>query len=116
MLIIPRKSIIIFSILKGYSAITLWPFIFFASSTPSVITIRHELIHFRQQRRWLIIPFYIIYLMNYLFELLKRWRHTEAYMNIVFEKEAYNNQMSHSYLPEDYEKLIKPILLKLSIN
>lgn len=63
---------------------------------PSVI--RHEQIHFRQQIELLILPFYILYLLNYLFNLLKYQNHDKAYLHICFEKEAYANDKNPDYL------------------
>jgi hypothetical protein len=60
----------------------------------------HEFIHFRQQIELLIIPFYILYLLNYLINLIRYHKHTEAYRNILFEREAYENDSNLSYLSE----------------
>ena len=73
---------------KGYKAITIWPFIF-ARKKLSEIDINHEKIHLAQQLELLIIPFYIIYFIEWIF---KRYR------NISFEKEAYANQEDMNYL------------------
>lgn len=62
--------------------------------------INHELIHFRQQIELLIIPFYILYFLNYLINLIRYHNHMKAYRNIVFEKEAYENDSNLSYLSE----------------
>jgi hypothetical protein len=58
----------------------------------------HEFIHFRQQIELLFIPFYILYLLNYLINLFRFKNHKEAYRNIIFEKEAYENDANLSYL------------------
>lgn len=58
----------------------------------------HELIHLRQQTELLIIPFYILYLLNYLFNLIYYRNHYLAYRNIVFEREAYENDSDPTYL------------------
>jgi hypothetical protein len=60
----------------------------------------HEFIHFRQQIELLIIPFYILYLLNYLINLTRYHNHIEAYRNILFEREAYENDINLSYLSE----------------
>lgn len=52
-------------------------------------TINHEAIHFAQQKEWLFIGFFILYLVEFIFK---------GYMNISFEKEAYNNSMDLNYL------------------
>jgi hypothetical protein len=57
------------------------------------VLLRHERIHLRQQAELLIVPFYLLYLAHYLLLLLRFRNHTKAYLNIVFEREAY--QMEH---------------------
>lgn len=59
-------------------------------------TINHESIHFQQQLELLIIPFYIIYLLEWFFKLFIYGG--EAYYNISFEREAYNNDENFDYL------------------
>lgn len=60
--------------------------------------IRHETIHFRQELELLIIPFYILYLLNYLINLLRYRDHNKAYFNIAFEREAYAYEADSNYL------------------
>ncbi len=60
--------------------------------------INHELIHLRQQLELLILPFFLLYISNYLINLLKYRNHDRAYKNIVFEREAYSNDSNYSYL------------------
>lgn len=62
------------------------------------ILINHEKIHLRQQVELLVIPFYLLYLLNYLFSLAKYKNHHQAYFNIVFEKEAYAMETDRTYL------------------
>lgn len=62
--------------------------------------INHENIHLRQQLELLLIPFYILYLLNYLLNLLYYYHHDKAYRNIVFEREAYSNEKNLNYLKE----------------
>lgn len=73
---------------KGYKAMAMWPFIF-ARKKLSEIDINHEKIHLAQQLELLIIPFYIIYLIEWIFK---------GYRNISFEKEAYTHQEDMNYL------------------
>lgn len=61
------------------------------------ILINHETIHIWQQIEMLVLPFYVFYLLNYLYNLLKYKSHYHAYMNISFEKEAYANEGDLSY-------------------
>jgi hypothetical protein len=60
--------------------------------------INHEKIHLRQQLELLVLPFYILYLLNYLFNLIRYKKHDLAYRNIVFEKEAYRYETDLNYL------------------
>lgn len=60
--------------------------------------INHELIHLRQQIELFILPFYIIYLLNYLINLARFKNHDKAYRNIIFELEAYDNDSNSTYL------------------
>lgn len=60
--------------------------------------INHEKIHLCQQLELLILPFYILYLINYLINLIRYQEHHKAYLNIVFEKEAYHQELNMEYL------------------
>lgn len=60
--------------------------------------LNHERIHLRQQAELLIIPFYIWYLMAYLFNRLKGMSHGTAYRSIIFEREAYKHDADPAYL------------------
>lgn len=60
--------------------------------------INHEKIHLRQQLELLVFPFYILYLLNYLINLIRYKKHNLAYRNIVFEKEAYTHETDLNYL------------------
>jgi hypothetical protein len=62
------------------------------------IIMNHERIHHRQQIELLILPFYILYLFNYLFNFFQYATHDEAYRNIIFEREAYANDSHLEYL------------------
>ena len=60
--------------------------------------INHEQIHLRQQLELLIVPFYLLYLLNYLVNLIVYRNHHQAYLNIVFEREAYKKDTDTDYL------------------
>lgn len=62
------------------------------------VIINHEKIHLRQQLELLIFPFYLLYLTNYLVNLIKCRNHDTAYRNIIFEKEAYAHENDLKYL------------------
>lgn len=58
----------------------------------------HERIHLRQQLELLVIPFYLLYILNYFFNIFYYKNHHLAYKNIVFEREAYANDQNANYL------------------
>ncbi|CAN5578622.1 hypothetical protein BH11BAC2_BH11BAC2_15630 [soil metagenome] len=60
--------------------------------------LNHERIHLQQQLELLILPFYLWYLLEYLYLLLIFKNHQQAYRNISFEKEAYGHEMNLDYL------------------
>ena len=60
--------------------------------------INHEKIHDAQQRELLFIPFYILYLLEWLFRLLQYRNWNKAYRNISFEREAYAHGNDLGYL------------------
>jgi len=60
--------------------------------------IRHETIHLKQAAELLVIPFYLLYLINYLINRLKYKEHYKAYYEIIFEREAYRNERDIRYL------------------
>lgn len=62
------------------------------------VIMNHERIHHRQEIELLIIPFYVLYLLNYFFNRFRYATHDEAYRNIIFEREAYANESDFGYL------------------
>jgi len=78
-------------------AITIWPFIFFKDE-PDANTLNHERLHIMQQRELLVLPFYIMYAFFWIYNKTKGLDNLEAYLNIPFEKEAYENHGDISYL------------------
>lgn len=58
----------------------------------------HERIHTAQMRELLFIPFYLLYLIEYIIRLVQYRDHHTAYMNISFEREAYAHDKDLSYL------------------
>lgn len=81
--------------------ITLFPFIFISSKLSinrKPVLINHEKIHIRQQIELLVIPFYLIYFLNYLINLIIFKEHNKAYKNIIFEKEAFIKESDLNYL------------------
>lgn len=84
----------------GFAAITLFGLVFTRDSrslSPSLL--RHELIHCQQQLECLYLPFFIIYLAEWLWYLIKfRGNSARAYRSISFEREAYAHMSEPGYL------------------
>ena len=82
--------------LKGFVALTLWPWIIVRESerkkfTPRVE--RHEGTHARQQIECLFVLFLIIYCLEWVIKIpLCKFDTNRAYMSISFEQEAYDHQ------------------------
>lgn len=57
----------------------------------------HEKTHTAQILECLIFGFYIIYILNFLYNLVKYKNWDEAYENILFEREAYAAEYKSSY-------------------
>jgi len=78
----------------------LYPFILIKDEhrKEDVVLINHEKIHLRQQLELAIIPFYLFYLINYLINVFRYKNHHLAYVNILFEREAYKHERNLTYL------------------
>ena len=83
------------------NAMALFPFMLFKDPKQKghPILVNHEKIHFIQQLELLILPFYLLYFIFYLINLIRFRDHHKAYLNISFEKEAYANERNINYLP-----------------
>ena len=75
--------------LHDYRAITLFPFVFYKGEPLTDRELRHETIHLYQQLFLLIVPFYLLYLLFWLFALLRHRNWYRAYRAIPFERSAY---------------------------
>lgn len=60
----------------------------------------HEKIHLRQQLETLILPFYVLYFLEFLFRLMQYRNFSKAYRNISFEREAYYFESHIDYLEQ----------------
>jgi len=79
-------------------AITLCPFIICRDKS-DVVMLNHESIHVKQQLELLVIPFFLIYVINWVYNLIKFKGDTDlAYRELFFEKEAYDNEDNMEYL------------------
>ncbi|WP_111309033.1 hypothetical protein [Confluentibacter sediminis] len=87
---------------KGYTGFTFFPFVFIKDAylCEDVFLLNHEKIHLKQQLELLIIPFYIIYVIEFLVRLYQYKTWHMAYRNISFEREAYRNEYNLLYLKE----------------
>ncbi|RRA95358.1 hypothetical protein [Paenimyroides viscosum] len=85
---------------KGFSGITVYPFVFvrdlFWAEKKSFVN--HEKIHLRQQLELLIVLFFIWYGLEFFVRLIQFRNRQKAYRNISFEREAYANESNPDYL------------------
>lgn len=85
---------------KGYTGLALFPFVFVkhAHLKLNKVFVNHEHIHLKQQLELLIFPFFIWYGVEFLVRYVhyKSWH--DAYRNIGFEREAYQNEGNLEYL------------------
>ncbi|WP_222981532.1 hypothetical protein [Flagellimonas meishanensis] len=87
---------------KNYVGLSLWPFIILKEDSLKTdeVLINHERIHLKQQRELLIVPFYIWYILEWLFRTLLYLDSYRAYQNISFEREAYAHERDMVYLSQ----------------
>lgn len=87
---------------RGFRGFTFYPFVFMADKDDKLnkVFINHERIHIRQQIEMLIIPFYIWYIIEYLFRLIHYKDKFIAYKNISFEREAYAKEKDLNYVKQ----------------
>lgn len=85
---------------RHYGAINLFGVIFAhhdMSLTRQVLN--HEAIHTAQMREMLYLPFYLLYVLEWLWRLIQtRGNSFEAYRRISFEREAYRCDHDQKYL------------------
>lgn len=83
---------------KGFLAINLFGLLFCKKDAKiNNVIVNHESIHTAQMKEMLYIPFYLWYVTEWLVKLLFK---DNAYRNISFEREAYDNQYNLNYLKE----------------
>lgn len=80
--------------------LSLWPFIILKEDSlkDDTVLINHERIHLQQQRELLILPFYLLYISEWLLRTVLYMDSYRAYQNISFEREAYANEADMQYL------------------
>ena len=85
--------------LKGFKALTVWPFIFVRKGARyTEVDDHHENIHCEQQKEMLVVFFFLWYIIEWLIRLIQYRNATTAYKNISFEREAYYHQAEAGYL------------------
>jgi hypothetical protein len=84
---------------RNYVGLTFWPFIILKNTSlkEDSVLINHERIHLKQQLELLIIPFYLIYISEWLVRSFWYLSFYRGYQNISFEKEAYQNEHDLGY-------------------
>lgn len=82
---------------KGFLAINLFGVMFVRGTWRDLNArvLNHEKIHTAQMRELGYLPFYLLYLLEWLIRLLGKGN---AYRNISFEREAYANDSNPQYL------------------
>jgi hypothetical protein len=92
--------LIVYAPFIHYYGMALFPFILikYRHLRYNEYLINHEKIHLQQQLEMLILPFYLLYGLNYLLNRFKYRSHDAAYRNICFEREAYQNEDDLEYL------------------
>ena len=85
---------------KSVNAIALFPVAFVRNLKlkEDKRLIVHEKIHHKQQLELLVIPFYVLYVLEYVVLRLRRNNHDEAYRKISFEREAYKHDSDSDYI------------------
>lgn len=85
---------------KGYRGMAVFPFVLvkYDFDKTNEVFVNHEKIHLKQQLELLIIPFFVLYLLEYLIRLIQYKNAALAYRNISFEREAYARETDLSYL------------------
>lgn len=82
---------------KGFHAINLFGVLFVRDTWRDVNArlLNHEKIHTAQMRELGYVFFYILYILEWLYRLIQEGN---AYRNISFEREAYQNEGNPTYL------------------
>jgi len=85
---------------KGFTAIAIWPFVIIKHNKykSDLVLINHERIHLRQQMELFVFPFFIWYGIEFLLKLILYKNIRKSYLNISFEREAYQNENDFNYI------------------
>lgn len=83
----------------GYKAINLFGILFVRGDARiDDVTVNHERIHTAQIKELWYVLFYLWYLIDWLVKLVVYRNFRDAYVNVVFEREAYANDEDEDYL------------------
>lgn len=96
---------------QGVVGLTIFPFIFVSkkhwnhpkyrdqNGRLQKVLINHETIHFKQQIETLVLPFFILYIGHYIWNIFTKYGFdfNKCYRNVVFEKEAYDKERDFKY-------------------
>jgi hypothetical protein len=85
---------------KGFRGLTVFPFVVVRDRNAQdyLVLMNHERIHLRQQLELLVLPFFVLYGLDYMVKLIRYRDKDVAYRNVVFEREAYENENDLEYL------------------
>jgi len=79
-------------VFRGYIATTFGKYIITHTSQLPPNTMRHELTHVKQYKKYSVIVFLGIYLANFVYNIIRYKDFKKAYREIEFEKEARRNE------------------------
>lgn len=84
-----------------YVAMAFWPVVVVKKPIDTKLNLarilNHEFIHLEQQKELFVIPFYLIYVLEFCFHFLSIWNWDQAYRSISFEREAFAHQYDLLY-------------------
>lgn len=85
---------------KNMGGITFFPFIILKEERLKTdkTFLHHEYIHLHQQAELFVLLFLLLYAGEFLIRWLQYRNAYEAYRNISFEREAYDNEANYDYL------------------
>ena len=84
---------------KGYKCINICSILFVRKNVIlNEYIINHEKIHTKEIIENFIVGFYVLYCIFYIINIIKYKNHEDAYRNIPFEREAYENEKDLAYL------------------
>lgn len=84
---------------KGYKCVNLFGVLFVREGcTMTATDYNHEAIHTAQMKELLYVPFYLLYVLEWLWHLICLRDTKEAYRTISFEREAYAHEDDAGYL------------------